>query len=535
MPLITLNTAGGRQKVFFAPGETLTDALERTAYRPRTGCGGSGTCGLCRVRIEKGSVSDPTKKERIVLSEEELHEGIRLACQVFPEDDLQVRVGDPAAGTGWRKLDPDSIRDRVSPVGSAADFEEGYGVAVDLGTTHISLTLWDLGRGRRLSGRFGLNRQFCFGSDVMTRMVAASRSTDVAGKICGEARRSISDALSDLCSGEGWNPQKVKRISIVGNSPMLAFLAGKNYDLLLSPAYWGSDVDCLARDTKGWFDSAGVDPDVAVDIVQPLAGFIGSDLIAGVIATHLMDKEPGSLLIDFGTNSEIALWDGSDLWTTSAAGGPAFEGGGINCGMPAEPGAIFRIHTGGDFESGPAEPVAEVIGGGEPKGFCGSGLVDAIAYLLRTEQLNQKGKFLPDADPPGWGSRGFSCLLPDERGVDLFQRAKAAIGAGVRILMERARLHAADLRRIYIGGTFGRYLNVQNAKRIGLLPAAPLKFFELCGNTALSGCEFLLLSPHGKGLLKAVKQRSKLINLAQEPGFEELFLENLYLRPMRED
>ena len=285
----------------------------------------------------------------------------------FSEDDLQVRVGIPQPGPVRETADPrfDS-RPRV-PVGSAAEFEEGYGVAVDLGTTHISLTLWDLGRGRRLSGRFGLNRQFCFGSDVMTRMVAASRSTDVAGKICGEARRSISDALSDLCSGEGWNPQKVKRISIVGNSPMLAFLAGKNYDLLLSPHIGAAMSDCLAQNQKGSLDSAGVDPDVAVDIVQPLAGFIGSDLIAGVIATHLMDKEPGSLLIDFGTNSEIACWDGSDLWTTSEAGGPAFEGGGINCGMPAEPGAIFRIHTGGDFESGPAEPVAEVIGGGEPR------------------------------------------------------------------------------------------------------------------------------------------------------------------------
>ncbi len=500
---------------------------------------------LCRVWIEEGSVNGPTEKERLVLSEKELQKGLRLACQVLPEGDLQIRIGHPPpAEAGWQKLDFDSMTEKVFPAGVSRKPEalpvvsanSAYGVAVDLGTTNISLTLWDLKQGRRLSGRFGANRQFYFGSDVMTRLVAASRSVEIAREVIGAVRHSIMDALKDLCSGEGWDPKKIRQMTVVGNTPMLALLAGKNFDLLLRPEYWSGEVDCLPEDTRGWFGSAVLNPETAVDIVQPLAGFVGSDLVAGVLATHLTKQGPGSLLIDFGTNSEIALWDGSDLWTTSAAGGPAFEVGGMRCGMPAESGAVFKIDYADGPETGCAGPFVGVIGGGESKGLCGSGMVDAVAWLLKTGRLNDKGKLIPEASKAFPEISGeLSGLLPDGRDIDLFQRAKAAIGAGVGILLERARLRVSDLRRICVGGTFGRYLNLQHAQEIGLLPAASRECFELCGNTALAGCERLLLSADGKEELKALRKRAKLINLARVPEFEDRFLENLYLRPMKED
>ena len=157
---------------------------------------------------------------------------------------------------------------------------------------------------------------------------------------------------------------------------MLALLTESDPRTLLLPDSWTLPFDLNPDYAKAWADAIGLSPQAAVEVVSPLAGFVGSDLLAGVVATRLTDQ-PGSLLIDFGTNSEMALWDGGTLWVTSAAGGPAFESCGMQCGMPAEPGAIYRV----DRQEGSGEMDFQVIGGGEAKGLCGSGLVDLIALL----------------------------------------------------------------------------------------------------------------------------------------------------------
>ncbi len=154
---------------------------------------------------------------------------------------------------------------------------------------------------------------------------------------------------------------------------MLALLSGRNAGLLLQPSHWMSAIDGLPDDTGAWAVAWGIHPQARIEVMPPLAGFVGSDLLAGVMTTHLTENGAGNLLIDFGINSEIALWDGQTLWVTSAAGGPAFEGSGIRCGLPAEPGAIHRVR----LRNGALD--FAVIAGGEPRGICGSGLVDLIA------------------------------------------------------------------------------------------------------------------------------------------------------------
>jgi uncharacterized 2Fe-2S/4Fe-4S cluster protein (DUF4445 family) len=243
-----------------------------------------------------------------------------------------------------------------------------------------------------------------------------------------------------------------------------------------------------------------------------------------------MLEHPGTLLIDFGTNSEMALWDGTVLRVTSAAGGPAFEGSGIKCGVPAEPGAIYQFGE----RPGSAEMDFQVIGGGIPKGFCGSGLIDLIASLRRSGDLSPLGKFTNQGSGESLAISACNPALKlSGSDVDLFQRAKAAIGVGVMTLLSQSKMKLEALNSVYISGAFGLNLNIYNAVSIGLLPDVSPRKFKLCGNTALAGCEQLLLVPEKQNELRFLYQMSSTVNLSDLPDFDTVFLNNLYLQPQK--
>jgi uncharacterized 2Fe-2S/4Fe-4S cluster protein (DUF4445 family) len=485
------------------------------------------------VRIVAGEGGAPTLNERVYLDTGELDQGIRLACQVRPTQDLQITILAPAPKSHWRNL-PDKAGQRMGRIsvlpwkGLPPEVSTPCGVAVDLGTTHISLSLYELSRGKWLAGRYGLNPQMCHGSDVMTRLVAASGSPERARAMSRQVVEAIGEALLDIAAREGINIERVVRLTLVGNTAMLALLSGRNYDLLLQPSHWMSPVDCLPDRPDLWAVPLGIHSRAWIEVIPPLAGFVGSDLLAGVVSTHLIENGPGGLLIDFGTNSEIALWDGHVLRVTSAAGGPAFEGSGISCGAPADPGTIYRV----SLRNGVLD--FAVISDSEPRGLCGSGLVDLIAGLVRSGRLTDKGQFVPHVPRGGFVlARGEQPIVLTKRDVDVFQRAKAAIGTGIQVLLTQAAMGYEDLGRIYVGGLFGRFLDVVNAQEIGLLPVIPPERVELRGNTALAGCAEALLSSVAVQCLKDLRDRTRIINLSRWPDFDDLFLTNLYLQPMR--
>ncbi|MGA2191883.1 MAG: ASKHA domain-containing protein [Nitrospirota bacterium] len=533
MPQLIVITNDIAREISFTEGSSLRELLYEAGLRVRSGCLGNGACGLCLVRIEAGDAGEPTTNERLSLSPEQIGANIRLACQLMPKGDLSIRII-AASKTNWRDLTPGDLPCAPPPLkrpAGAKSIETAYGLAVDLGTTHISLSLWDLKQGRRLSGRIGLNPQSCCGSDVVTRLIAACESPDNARKIAGMPLDAVCEGLLDMCSREGFGLKDVVKVFIVGNTAMLALLTESDPRTLLQPGSWTLPVALRPDCPKGWAGVVGLHPEAAVEVVSPVAGFVGSDLLAGVVATRLTDQ-PGSLLIDFGTNSEMALWDGNTLWVTSAAGGPAFESCGMKSGMPAEPGAIYRV----DRHEGSGELSFQVIGGGEPKGFCGSGLVDLVALLRSTGELKPTGKFASPYPEDGFVVKPEGPAIRLTKGdVDMFQRAKAAIGVGIKTLMGMARIGSADLRRVFVCGVFGTRLNTLNARLVGLLPDIPDERIELCGNTALAGCEHLLLSAEVKEELELLRERASIINLSSISDFEELFLENLYLQPLRVD
>jgi uncharacterized 2Fe-2S/4Fe-4S cluster protein (DUF4445 family) len=539
MPKLTVISGDIARDLPFSHGSTVRELLDASGLRVRSGCRGNGACGLCLVQIVSGNANGPTKNELLILSPEQIEQKARLACQLMPENDLCIRIINTISQSSWRDLEPGRLP--CSPfhcipshhhhLTGLQHLKNAYGLAVDLGTTHISISLWDLKQMIRLSGRIGCNPQSCYGADVVTRLIAAGQSPENARKIAKMALDAVHEGLLDMCSRDGLDPQEVIRVAIVGNTPMLALLTRTDPQILLQPHFWTQPIDCRQDNTQPGLGVLGIHPDAAVEVVPPFAGFVGSDLLAGVIATRLTDR-PGGLLIDFGTNSEMALWDGKTLWATSAAGGPAFESCQIQCGMPADDGSIYRVER--PRNSGQLH--FRVIGGGEAKGLCGSGLVDLIAILRSSGDLTRTGKFAMQYSKDGFVVQEKSPTIRlTGKDVDMIQRAKAAIGTGIKTLLATARMNAAELNRICVCGVFGRHLNIRNAQSIGLLPDVSPERVELCGNTALAGCECLLLSPTGATDLQRLRKRAAIINLAQVSDFDALFLENLYLQPLKVD
>jgi uncharacterized 2Fe-2S/4Fe-4S cluster protein (DUF4445 family) len=536
VPQLTVLIGAKECRVLFEPGPSVRDILEEAGYQVRTACRGHGACGLCEIRLLAGLPPEPTLSERLHIGPERLVQGVRLACQVRPLGDLHLEILNPAPPTKWQSVSCEGFPpsawppDRPPPL-MLQEVKDPLGLAVDLGTTNIRLALLDLGNGRCLAQRRGRNPQAGYGADVLTRLVAAQESPKSARALCELAASAIGEGLSDLARREGIDLRRVVFLAVVGNTPMLALLAEKNYHLLLQPQHWQAPIDCQPEGAACRAEAWSIHPKADVRFIQPLAGFVGSDLLAGLVATRVFAGPAPALFIDFGTNSEIALWDGVDLWVTSAAGGPAFELWGLSNGMPAEPGAVYRVERGLDDVLH-----YQVIGGEEPRGFCGSGLVDLITRLLETGRLSRTGRFPADQGQLRLditpGPAPLSLSLED---VDNLQRAKAAIGTGVMVLARHSGIKLDQLQRVCVAGEFGRFLDVGSAQAIGLLPAGPKDRVELICEAALRGCGDVILAAAAQEHLSRMRTIARLVNLALTPDFEELFLANLYLEPLKED
>ncbi|PWB57695.1 MAG: ferredoxin [Nitrosomonadales bacterium] len=533
MPDLLLRLDDGTRRIPFEPGPSIREILDTTDFRVRSGCRGIGACGLCRVRLIEGESGEPTQNERLHLPPTLLSQGVRLACQVSPHHDMQVEILNPAPPSNWKSPPNAALLHETHSPGTGTKWlppgvRHPCGVAVDLGTTHLCLSLFDLASGRWLADRWGRNPQQNFGADIVTRLAAAAESPAAAREMSRLVVAAIGESLLDIATREGFDPRRIANVTVAGNTAMLALLSGRNFELLLQPEYWTRPVDCAPLETSGWAAEWQINPVAEVDVLAPLAGFVGSDLLAGLVSTRFIEGAAPALFIDFGTNSEIALWSGEALWVTASAGGPAFESSGISCGAPAEAGAVFRVRL--DAAGGVA---CQIIGDDRAKGLCGSGLVDLIACLLDSGRLTRDGKFAGGETGYAFSAGGTGLTLT-KSDVDLMQRAKAAIGVGIQALCGHAGVRLKDLRRVCVGGAFGRYLDVGNAQAIGLLPPVAPEMVELAGNTALAGCCDVMLSSLAAERLDRLRSRARCLNLASVPDFGEAFLENLYLQPLRE-
>jgi uncharacterized 2Fe-2S/4Fe-4S cluster protein (DUF4445 family) len=353
-----------------------------------------------------------------------------------------------------------------------------------------------------------------------------------AAELARLARTAIVQAVRDILQRDVGEVTpmlaEIGAVVVVGNTAMLALLTGHGAADLLAPENWQNPIDCQPRDGAG-FQGQWFMPHARIVLPGTVAGCVGSDLLADLVALDLAAGPAGALLLDVGTNTEVALWDGASLHVTSVPGGPAFEGGGIRFGMPAEPGAICRVRRVAGAGNGYA---LETVAGAAPLGFCGSGLADAVALLLQGGQLKPSGRFALAPGPEGLR------LDPDNPrtalgagDVDAFQRAKAATAAAMAALLAAAGMGWDDLQRLCVCGAFGRTLDVGHAQATGLLPPIDPARIELYADATLAGCERMLLAPDGPDGAARPLGHLRAVNLSLMAGYDDHYIEHLRLAP----
>ncbi len=404
------------------------------------------------------------------------------------------------------------------------------GLAVDIGTTKVAGYLIDMQSGKTLAAKGLMNPQISYGEDVVSRIVAASKSPADAARLQSLLTESLSQLAVDLCSEIDAQPTDIVEAVVVGNTAIHhLFLGLPVRQLGLSPYVPAVDA---ALDVKARELGLQIAPGAYVHLLPNIAGYVGADHVAMLLATRLAETDGVVMAIDIGTNTEICLNHKGKMTSVSCASGPAFEGAHIKFGMRAAPGAIEYVR----LENERLE--IQTIGGETPVGICGSGLLDIVAQLRKNELIERSGKMVahpliqirngsPEfilAERPG-----LEPITISQKDVRELQLAKAAIRLGIQALVEAEGLSEDNLEQIIIAGAFGTFIDVKSAITIGMLPDLPLERFKQVGNAAGTGARLALISMDERKKAKEIAQRDGYIELAKVPNFNRKFAEATYL------
>lgn len=529
------------KRVTCSGDQVLLQVARAHGIRIGAACGGRGRCRSCAIRLE-GTVPEAGPTDLRDFTSDEISAGWRRACQVRPTGPCTVHVPAKTAASTLT-LGQDAGMDRVtihSPVlvpegngywrrgnhrvGPIAG-DRAYGLAIDLGTTNIAAGLVDMQSGQVVAAGAKENPQSVFGADVITRAMHALQSKNSAG----ELQRLDVEAITELAHHlTGGHPETVAEVAVVGNSVMQHLLLGLSLETLVRVPYQPKVFD--ATDQLASDLGLNLAPGAWLHVGPNIAGFVGSDHVAALLEV-MQAPPPGRwALLDIGTNTEISLFVDGQLTSVSCASGPAFEGGVLSCGMRAAPGAIERVGINGNGIR------LQVIGNEEPIGICGSGVLSLMAELLRGGAMNAGGRL--STDHPKVRERGYRIefVLADEcqtgalplvftqQDVRAVQVAKAAIRAGLDLLLAGAGLVEADLDRVIVAGAFGKYLDLGEAIAIGLFPALPLERFEQPGNVAGSGVRRMVACEDSRAHSHQLARQAHYLELASRPEFQKTFI-----------
>ncbi len=597
---VTFEPSGRTVKV--STGTPLAYAASRAGFAMNTPCGGAGTCGKCVVQIRSGNCL-PTPEEIKTFDENRIRAGFRLACQTRVTESLVVEIPDSSLLQSGQKIltadtgepvtvsprirktavtlpapsqdDARSDLDRlltaidapslsltalqhlpralrleaysvtaVSSDGLLLDVEPGnttaraFGLAFDIGSTTLVGTLVDLFSGRDVAVSSRINPQTSFGDDVLTRILKCREESEGLAILRNAVLSAVNGIIDDLCEQAGIENGYIYEAAFAGNSTMQQIFCGCDPsplgELPFVPVFT-APLRLRAADLD-----LAIHPEGRVFIFPQLGGFVGGDTVSGIIATRLDRIGKPALLVDIGTNGEIALAHDGRIIATSVAAGPAFEGARIVNGMRASSGAIENVSIDETVK-------IHIIGETKAAGICGTGLIDAAAELLRNGILDTTGRMVDPDEAPAClpdavrarivsihGENHFILATREESATGdpllLFQKdirelqlANGAIRAGIQILLKQFGLAEADLAAVLLAGAFGNYIRKANALRIGMLPAVPPERIHFVGNAASFGAKRALLADEEKDYAGTVTRKSRHVDLSLDPEFMNEF------------
>ncbi|WP_287154221.1 ASKHA domain-containing protein [Candidatus Solincola tengchongensis] len=583
--------------------ENILSVLVREKVSLAGACGGRGSCGKCRLLILEGSTGPPTTAEKELLSGEDLRRGTRLACQALAKGDLKIYIpasslireqrllvegvweappfeppvkvvrargaasstggpprsdlslitasGGEAVGAEAMRTDLEGLKEVSLGLRSGgsevhAVFRDGellgtvrpgagaLGVAVDLGTTKVALFAHELSSGEAVSSCGIPNPQAPYGEDVITRLQHVLEDRERGNDLARLVREGMNEALSGMLAAAGYSTRDVFEVVLVGNTAMHHLFLGLPVEGLARSPYM--PVTHLPLEVKARDLGLSLHPAAMVYLPPPVAGYVGSDHLAAICATRLKEREGPCLLLDIGTNTEVSLQVEGRIRCCSCASGPAFEGMGISQGMRAAEGAVegVEVDAAGRLE-------VRVIGEAPPAGICGSGILSALAALLKSGAMEDSGRLRPghpgvsekDGEaacwlvPPGKGGRGGVAVTQSD--IREIQKAKGAVRAGVEALLAEAGIPHTEVKEVLLAGAFGSYLDPMDILSIAMLPPFPLEIIRQVGNAAGAGARFMLLSGDFRRRAEELAGDLDYLELSAYPPLARLFAASMYL------
>lgn len=593
--VVNLQPVGRRTEV--KAGTTILDAARQAGVELVAVCGGEGTCGTCRVHPFEGQLSPPTFSEEIELSVEDIASGYRLACQTEVLSDVRVDIPPDSLTTPQRlqiegreipteldavvvqmdaevspptktdlRSDLTRLRDSLPKfpnlrfsLNVAADLPiklrannwhirlavrdnevvgilppgmNLFGLAVDVGTTKLAAYLVNLESGETAAKSGEMNPQIAYGEDVISRIAYVNGHAGGAKTLQTRLIETLNDLVEELTQEAKVSREQIVEAVIVGNTAMHHLFASLPVKQLGEAPYVAAVGEAMQ------FPASGVGLRLAsgayVYLPPNIAGYVGADHVSMLLGVSLWDPPQTMIALDIGTNTEISLFHQGRHFSCSCASGPAFEGAHITDGMRAAPGAIERMRIDGE------KVLVQTIGGQEAVGICGSGILDAVAELLRAGLVNARGVL--KGDHPCLrtvaGKTEFVLTLAEKsaigrevkvtrQDVKEIQLAKGAIRAGIEILLAEAGIEDDNIESIIVAGAFGTYLDVESAIRIGMFPDLPRGRFQQVGNAAGSGARRLLVSARQRKKAEKIACEVNYVELATHPDFMKVYLKAL--------
>lgn len=488
MSILTVHWGDEDRILSAQDGQNLLELLAANEIAVYAPCEGNGSCHKCRVTIRgKGGAEEV------------------LACRTMVTGDSEVWVP-RVFGNGLTEYN----------TGSWCGGAHGIGAAVDIGTTTVAAALVDCETGQTIGTRAVLNPQQVCGADVISRIHACAQ-----GKLelqTGLIRKAIAALLAALCEAHGI--RRLANVTVCGNTTMQHLFCGVDP----TPIGVAPFTPVFTRMRQYAGKELGI-PAERVFVLPAASGYIGSDVVCGILAQEL-NRGGIRLLADLGTNGELALYNGKTLLCTSTAAGPALEGANIECGIGGVPGAICGVAMKNDAL------LLQTIDGKAPVGICGSGLVDAIALLLECGILDENGSFDTDCDHPLTGHlREDRFMLTDgiwvsQKDVRQFQLAKAAIHAGILTLCTCGEVNPTDVDALCIAGGLGFYLRQESALRVGLIPRGFSGKIRSVGNSGLAGA-VQCLQPESRSIAAEIAEHIRVCELSARADFTECFVDSM--------
>ena len=473
--------------------QTVLEILRGEGIFLPADCGGRGTCGKCRVRFLEGAPA-PTEEEQKKLTAEQLQDGVRLACRSCPEGaftveyelaEEEIAVETIASGAGKAENTPVSAGKKK--------------VAIDIGTTTIAAALVDAGSGQVLDTVTCVNHQRAFGADVISRIQASNDGKKE------ELQQLVLTDLRNLITDLGEDPETIP-VVIAGNTTMQHLLLGLSCETLGVAPF--TPVDISLHEVKNQL------------LLPGISTYVGADIVAGIVATGMDQSEEVCLLIDMGTNGEMAIGNKDKIMVASTAAGPAFEGGNISCGVAGIPGAISRV----TITDGTAQ--CETIGGKEPVGLCGTGVLEVMYELLKEEIVDETGLMDDEYVDDGFPLAGD--IVFTDRDIREVQLAKSAIRAGAETLIKEFGVTYDGISKLYLAGGFGQKIDLEKAAGIGILPPELIDRTEAAGNTSLQGAVMAAQDDSVRDRYLRAVAVSEEVSLSESTLFNDLYVQHMF-------